>query len=245
MGAAFTVAGIGIILSIFFGLGGVDLAFGAKDQAQRLFKRGTEETATTRRKSERDAENNTQIDTAVPKSRRVSRSRREENLSISDNIKDTARRTARQAADIAKLESRRNRKSSRIRAFKKSGAEVVRQKNIEEIRAKNLLRKQGKTFAGTGKFGREKLRGNPNFDLGLPSNATAADRARVIARKEKIAARRAKIKFRRQNVAVGTKKFQGKTKSELLAIAKSRGLKFNTSISASSLANVLLRTGGL
>lgn len=250
------------------------MAFAAKDQAQSLFKRGTEETTTTRRKSERDAENNTPPDEDVPKSKKVrtprvigdprrprvifdprrprvigdpripiNRERRAGNELIRRNIKDTVALRARQLKDTAKL--RKRREQSKNRAFKKSGAEIIRQKNIEEIRAKNVLRQKGATFGGRGKFGREKLFGNSNFDLGLPSSATQADRDRVIARKARIDAARARRKARRNNVDIGAKRFQGKTEAELKAIALERGLKITGSVDARTLTNILLRTGGL
>jgi|GEM_PF-6523405 len=245
MGAAFSLAALGIAITIFFGLGGVDLAFGAKDQLQNAIKSRTEESKTSRRTSEREAEFNTEIDKTVPKSRKVTRSRAEENKTIAENIASTAASTARQAADLTKLDDRRASKSTRSKAFSKSGAEIIREKQIQEIQSKNVLKEQGNTFSGTGKFGRAKLNANSNFDLGLSSDATAADRARVLERKAKIDAARARSAARRNNRKIAEKKFQGKTETELRAIAKSRGLKFNTSISASSLANVLLRTGGI
>ena len=244
MSAALTLAAIGILASVFFGLGGADLAFGAKDQIDQALKRRTEESDKSRRKSERDAENNTKNDETVPKSRKVSnRQRIAEDKKIAERIKETAARNARTAEDISRLDKRRARKPTRIRGFKKSGAEVTRQKNIEEIKAMQSL--TGFNTGIRGKLGREKRFVNKNFDLGLPNTATQAERDFVIRRQNERNARRKVAAAKRNNIAVGEKKLSGKSKTELLAIAKKRGLNFNTDISAKSLSRALLATGGL
>lgn len=240
MSAATSIAILGIAVALFFGLGGSDLVFATRDRVQNeLSRRGTEETETTRRQSERDAE------TKTPDVKSSDKRRKNEktigDLQEEAGIVETAKSITRRATDTQKLEERKQRKPTRTRAFKKSGAEVTRRKLIEEVKAFEVLRKSGATFGGTGKFGRPRLFGNPNAELGLPSNATQADRDRVLQNRIESAKRLQRGASSRQKLNEEAKQFEGKSQAELLEIAKSKGVKVNGRLSAKSLVKILER----
>ena len=144
--------------------------------------------------------------------------------------------------DARRLDARRERsRGTRRFALKKSGAEIVREKRRQERRAFTFLRNQGFKFGGTGKFGRPKLFGNPNFDLGLPATATQADRERVIARQARKNAKRRLIALRNEQRKQIQSQFKGKSQAELIKIAESKGFKISGGLTAKQLAGILQR----
>lgn len=99
--------------------------------------------------------------------------------------------TAQELSDIEALNARRARKGSK-QGLKASGATVVAQKRIQEALAvKNVF--DSRTVQNT------------NFDLGLPSNATQADRQRAIAAQ---AERRAQLQKQQANAVLQAQRQQ-------------------------------------
>ena len=182
-------------------------------------------------------------DKEVPQTDKEKTSKITSALILSD-FKQTKPSSQRIESDISKLDFRRERALGRPKFFlKKSGAQLVREKIQQEKKAFSFLKNQGFRFGGTGKFGRPKLLGNPNFDLGLPSTATQADRERVIARQARRNAKRRLILLRNEQRKQIQSKFKGKTQAELIKIAESKGLKIRGGLTAKQLAGILQRIG--
>jgi len=191
-------------------------------------------------KSTLDAE---QKDKEFPQTEKEKKSDEKAGQILSD-FKLTKASSQRIESDIFKLDTRREKSKGKRKFFlKKSGTRVVREKERQERRAFTFLRNQGFKFGGTGKFGRPKLFGNPNFDLGLPSSATQKDRERVIARQARRNAKRRLILLRNKQRLQIQSQFKGKSQAELIKIAESRGLKIHGGLDAKQLAGILQRIG--
>ena len=163
---------------------------------------------------------------------------------IQSDFKGTSTSKARIESDIAKLDARREKSKGTGKFFlKKSGTQVIKEKIQQEKKSFTFLRNLGFKFGGTGKFGRPKLLGNPNFDLGLPSTATQKDRERVIARRARLNAKRRLILLRNKQRQQIQNQFKGKSQAELIKIAESKGLKIHGGLDAKQLAGILQRIG--
>ncbi len=234
---------VAIIAIGFIGLGGLESfsAFGQKTKEQFFGGNGTiitEDGSIITNDSEAKAIID---DTEIPETPKETKSK-EKAQAVSESFTQTKSNQARIASDIAALEARKGR--ARKPFLKKSGAEVVREKERQEQLANIQLKKTGATFSGRGKFGRPKLFANPNFDLGLPSSATKADRDKVIREKALRSGRSRARRLEKRKTDILTRTLSRKSESELLKIAALKGFKFGGRITASNLAKILVKTGG-
>jgi len=232
-----------IVIFGFVGLGGLDTlsAFGQRTKKELLKENGEtiiENDDIITNESEAKAIID---DQEIPTTPREKKSDEQTRL-IKGDFAPTKSNLARISSDIRKLDTRA--RNARRPELKKSGAEVVREKERQELLAGAGLRTRGATFGGRGKFGRRKLFGNPNFDLGLPSSATKADRDKVTAQKAVRSGRRTARQLEKKKIDILTKTLSRKSEDELRKIARDKGFKFTGSLTASNLAKVLAKTGG-
>ena len=242
MGLATSIGILAIILTAFFGLGGVSKAEGFLSENKiKIPKFGGNGRSIITKTNGGDEPLETGIG---KKGRKVTTSKEEIDKTVTRTpiVKSTVRNFYRRISDVAKLDKRKRR--SRSRFLKKSGAEILRTKLRQEVESKDILRARGATFAGLGKFGRSKLFANPNFDVVLPSRATRGERAAVIRAKKLKAARdraQARKRSREQQLQL---KLEGKSSSQLQDIARSKGINVpgSAGLTARQLSRILEAT---
>ena len=183
MSAIIPLIVIGGAALAFFGLGGGDAVSGLFDRTKenKENRPKNENTPGNERKSTVDAERNSNPELESVKQKETRDRIRKTN---DTTIIETPESIKRARDDVLNLNQRKATKTREVQRLKQSGATIVKQKRAQEQKAFGTLRKSGSTFLGTGKLGRSKLNANPNFNLGLPSTATQADRDRVIKRQE-------------------------------------------------------------
>ena len=166
MVSAVGLAAIGIALTAFFGLGGVDIAKAQLSNVKSsLPKLGDSKQITS--------VGNREIRQSEPNQSPISIKTQAPPVSLPSGVKASQGKqkkplTQTELDDIQRLNERRAKANKSKQPFKKTGEQIVQIKRQEaQIASKN------KVFQNTNNFA------NPNFDLGLPNTATQADRRRV------------------------------------------------------------------
>ncbi len=224
---------VAIAVIAFLGGGGLNVisSFTKKDEelGETDIRNGSEQKAITE-------------DVEIPTTPKEKKSQDQSNLILKLTERKEAKK--RQEEDIKKLDTRKEKAITRPKFFlKKSGAELVLEKRRQEDISFKKLKQAGSTFGGKGKFGRPKIFGNPNFDLGLPSDATQADRDRVVARRALRSGKRRAQAIKASQITDIQQSFKGKSFDELKEIAKGKGFRVTGKLSSKALAKIFQARG--